>query len=244
MQNQTTATPNEMRQLLFVKDRLMGAKDAFESQEEWLAEIGRAEAMYRGAIPFDPQIIGSYQNVHPVQFETGVQKSKLMAVDFFGPKSKATAIKNCLKASFENVHNCNAMSKPQTGREHIQSQFFKKPGTARFKIWLTTAEAANLVFKNNPELFDHIDVYHYGSREDLGSVAAPIILPPSKAQLDEMEEMMAEDMANQTDEDIFVQDDDEETKEEQDPEIEAAFSPLGETVEKDVDMEFDIDTDF
>ena len=218
------ANSEQMRRLLFLKESIYSARDSYPSDEAWLQEIGKIEAMYRGVMPYE-EIMQPFTQVSSLKLESG-PKNKMMTADFFGQASDARAIKECLKASFGNLHNCNAQKTMQKGREHTQAFMEENKGLRRFKIWLTTSEAANAVFSANRNLFAYLDVYAYGNREDAGSIAAPTTLPMSNAQKEEVME---------TPEDILF---------EQEDELEDIdIKPL-ETIEKDVDMEFDVDIDF
>lgn len=155
--------------------------------EEYFAQYGRYQAMYKGVIPVEtlPKI-----KIIPLNEKRIEEKEPLMCADFFTTHPNTRLVKQTLGKAFHLLHNPNAQTKPATGRpDYLEGHF----GARRFKVWNVTNEAASKVFqmyKDELQLY-FLDTYFWKDRT-LDGPTAEVTLPKSNAQLDvEAEEIDA-----------------------------------------------------
>lgn len=154
--------------------------------EEYFAQLGRYQAMYKGIIPVETLPKVKIVKLNEKQIEVD---EPFICADFFSTHPNTRLVKNTLGKAFSLLHNPNAQSHPQTGRPNYLEGHF---GARRFKVWNVTRSAATKVFeeyKDQLQLY-FLDTYFYNDRIQNGPIAETT-LPKSNAQLEEIDALLS-----------------------------------------------------
>jgi hypothetical protein len=155
MSNENKITPAQKRQLNIRLSDLMAAKDSYEDEEQFFAEVGRLTSMAMGAIPFEGGI--EFKTLPPIKDKAD---EKTVVAFFYASATQIREVKQCLQRSLQLLHFPHGMNT-------------EDPGVRRFRVNDVTRTAANRVFNANPHLFTQV-TFSDTNREDSGIKVEPI----------------------------------------------------------------------